>query len=292
MRGIVLAGGAGSRLAPLTRAITKQLLPVYDKPMVYYPLSTLMLAGIREILIISTPKDIPRFRELFGDGSHIGLHFEYVEQQQPEGIAQAFILGRRFINGEPIALVLGDNIFYGHGLAHRLQETVRRRHGATIFAYPVKDPQRYGVVQFDDQGHAVEIVEKPTHPKSRYAVTGLYFYDERVYDIAAALKPSARGELEITDVNRCYLADGSLYVEKLGRGVAWLDTGTPQALQQASSYIQTIEERQGLKVACIEEVAFRMGFIDHIQLERLADLADNDYGNYLREVASESDDIG
>lgn len=292
MRGIVLAGGAGSRLAPLTRAITKQLLPVYDKPMVYYPLSTLMLAGIREILMISTPKDLPRFRELFGDGSHLGLHFDYVEQPRPEGIAQALILSRRFINGEPMALVLGDNIFYGHGLARRLQETARRRHGATIFAYPVKDPQRYGVVTFDDRGHAVEIVEKPAHPKSRYAVTGLYFYDEQVYDIAAALKPSSRGELEITDVNRRYLAKGSLHVEKLGRGVAWLDTGTPQALQQASSYIQTIEERQGLKVACIEEVAFRMGFIDHTQLERLADQAGNDYGNYLREVASEPEDLG
>ena len=292
MRGIVLAGGAGSRLAPLTRAITKQLLPVYDKPMVYYPLSTLMLAGIREILMISTPKDLPRFQELFGDGSHLGLHLDYVAQPQPEGIAQALILSRRFINGEPMALVLGDNIFYGHGLARRLQETARRHHGATIFAYPVKDPQRYGVVTFDDRGHAVEIMEKPAHPKSRYAVTGLYFYDEQAYDIAAALKPSSRGELEITDVNRHYLAKGSLHVEKLGRGVAWLDTGTPQALQQASSYIQTIEERQGLKVACIEEVAFRMGFIDHTQLERLADLAGNDYGNYLREVASEPEDIG
>lgn len=285
MKGIILAGGAGTRLAPLTRVMSKQLLPVYDKPLVYYPLSTLMLAGIREILIISTPHDLPRFRDLFGDGAWLGLCFEYVEQPRPEGIAQAFILGRKFINDESVALVLGDNIFYGHGLRAKLQAAVGRTNGATVFAYRVKDPSRYGVVEFGPDGRAIDIIEKPLAPRSRYAVTGLYFYDRRVCDIAAALKPSARGELEITDVNRAYLADNSLCVEQLGRGAAWLDTGTHEALHQAANYVQAIEARQGLKVACIEEVAFEMGFIDRAQLLILADRAGNDYNAYLREVA-------
>ena len=289
MKGIILAGGAGTRLAPLTQVISKQLLPVYDKPMVYYPLSTLMLAGIREFLIISTPQDLPRFRDLFRDGAHLGLRFEYVEQPRPEGIAQAFILGRQFIAEGSVALVLGDNIFYGHGLAEQMRTAATRKDGATVFAYRVKDPQRYGVVEFDAAGRAIDIVEKPAQPKSRYAVTGLYFYDSRVCDIAVALKPSARGELEITDINRRYMQDGTLRVEKLGRGTAWLDTGTHEALHQAANYIQTIEMRQGLKVACIEEVAFQMGFIDHAQLDRLANGMGHDYGAYLRSVVAEND---
>ncbi len=285
MKGIILAGGAGTRLAPLTQVISKQLLPVYDKPMVYYPLSTLMLAGIRDIAIISTPQDLPRFRKLLRDGSHLGLRFEYIEQLRPEGIAQAFILARQFLNGASVALVLGDNIFYGHGLAQQTQAAAQIQHGATVFAYRVSDPQRYGVVEFDVQGRAIAIVEKPAQPRSNYAVTGLYFYDARVCDIAAALTPSARGELEITDVNRAYLAEGSLRVEKLGRGSAWLDTGTHEALHQAANYVQAIEARQGLKVACIEEVAYIMGYIDQAQIEKLGQSAGHEYGAYLRDVA-------
>ncbi len=287
MKGIILAGGAGTRLAPLTNVLSKQLLPVYDKPMVYYPLSTLMLAGIRDICIISTPQDLPRFRELFGDGAHLGLRFEYVEQARPEGIAQAFLLARRFLDNGPAALILGDNIFYGHGMPEQMQAATRLAKGATVFAYRVRDPQRYGVVHFDVEGRAIDIEEKPQQPKSNYAVTGLYFYDNRVCDVAAALKPSARGELEITDVNRWYLQDGSLRVERLGRGAAWLDTGTHESLQQAANYIQVIEARQGLKVACIEEVAFEMGYIDGAQLERLTAGMKNEYGSYLRDVLAQ-----
>ena len=288
MKGIILAGGAGTRLAPLTNVMSKQLLPVYDKPMIYHPLSTLMLAGLREILIISTPQDLPRFRDLFRDGAHLGLKFDYVEQPRPEGIAQAFILGRKFLNNGPAALVLGDNIFYGDGMSAQMQAAAKLGRGATVFAYRVKDPQRYGVVHFDAQGKAIDIEEKPKVPKSNYAVTGLYFYDQRVCDLAAALKSSARGELEITDLNRVYLNEGTLRVERLGRGAAWLDTGTHESLHQAANYIQVIEARQGLKVACIEEVAYQMGFIDRAQLEKLAAVMGNDYGSYLRDVAREA----
>jgi glucose-1-phosphate thymidylyltransferase len=288
MKGILLAGGAGTRLSPLTNIISKQLLPVYDKPMVYYPLSTLMLAGIREILIISTPQDLPRYRALFGDGSRLGLRFSYIEQPRPEGIAQSLILGREFIEGLPVALILGDNIFYGQGLGAQLRAAAQAKEGATVFGYRVKDPQRYGVVEFDSASRVIDIVEKPRQPKSNYAVTGLYFYDHRVCDIAAQLKPSARGELEITDVNRHYLAQGELRVEKLGRGVAWLDTGTHEALQQAANYIQAIESRQGLKVACIEEVAFEMGFISRVQLEAIANSMGHEYGAYIGDVAAQA----
>jgi glucose-1-phosphate thymidylyltransferase len=287
MKGIILAGGAGTRLAPLTNVLSKQLLPVYDKPMVYYPLSTLLLAGIREICVISTPQDLPRFRELFGDGAHLGLRFDYVEQARPEGIAQAFILARKFLANGPAALILGDNIFYGHGMPEQMQAATRLAKGATVFAYRVRDPQRYGVVHFDAAGKAIDIEEKPKQPKSNYAVTGLYFYDNRVCDVAASLKPSARGELEITDVNRWYLQDGTLRVERLGRGAAWLDTGTHESLHQAANYIQVIEARQGLKVACIEEVAFEMGYIDAAQLDRLAAGMKNEYGTYLRDVIAQ-----
>ncbi len=288
MKGIILAGGSGTRLYPVTQVVSKQLLPVYDKPMVYYPLSTLMLAGIRDILVISTPTDTPRFEALLGDGRQWGIRLSYAVQPRPEGIAQAFLVGRDFIGKDPVALVLGDNIFYGHDLAQLLSRAAARGEGATAFAYPVKDPERYGVIEFDNAGKAISIEEKPAKPKSRYAVVGLYFYDNRVVEIASQLKPSARGELEITDVNRAYLARGQLDVVPMGRGYAWLDTGTHESLLEASQFIETIERRQGLKVACPEEAAYRMGFIDAVQLRSLAEpLAKSGYGEYLLRVVSE-----
>ena len=282
MKGIILAGGSGTRLYPVTQVISKQLLPVYDKPMIYYPLSTLMLAGIREILVISTPHDTPRFIQLLGDGSQWGLTIQYATQAEPKGIAEAFIIGADFIGRDPCALILGDNIFYGHDLAHRLQARTRRREGATILAYPVHDPERYGVVEFGPDRKAVSLEEKPRHPKSRYAITGFYFYDNRVTEIARELRPSPRGELEITDVNKQYLKDDQLEVMVMGRGMAWLDTGTHESLLEAGQFIATIERRQGLKVACPEEIAYRMRYIDGAQLEALAQpLEKNGYGQYL-----------
>ena len=289
-KGIILAGGAGTRLHPLTLGISKQLLPVYDKPMIYYPLSALMLAGIRDVLVISTPQDLPRFRTLLGDGSQLGMSFQYAEQPRPEGLAQAFVIGRDFMGSAPAALVLGDNIFYGGGLRPLLEQAANRGTGATVFAYHVKDPERYGVVEFDEQRRAQSIEEKPKAPKSPYAVTGLYFYDNDVVNIAAELKPSARGELEITDVNATYLKRGTLHVTVLGRGIAWLDTGNPDALLQAANYVAALEQRQGLKVGAIEEVAWRMGFIDAAQVERLAaPLKGNPYAQYLLAIIREKD---
>ncbi len=289
MKGIILAGGAGTRLHPMTHVVSKQLLPVYDKPMIYYPLATLMLAGIREILVISTPRDLPLFESLLGDGESWGITLRYEVQPSPDGLAQAFIIGERFIGDGRCALVLGDNIFYGHDLSRDMQSASSRDSGASVFAYPVRNPERYGVVEFDKAGRAIGLEEKPEKAKSHYAVTGLYFYDNDVVDIAKTLRPSARGELEITDVNKRYLEAGKLYVEVMGRGTAWLDTGTPESLLAASTFIETIEQRQGLKICCLEEIAFRMKFIDRTQFESLAaGYGESDYGGYLTRVLDEA----
>ena len=286
MKGIILAGGSGTRLFPLTRITSKQLLPVYDKPMIYYPLSVLMLGGIREILIISTPHDLPNFKALFGDGSWLGLSIEYKEQPRPEGLAQAFIIGKQFINDDPVCLILGDNLFHGHNLPDIVKNAVKSGHGGVVFGYRVNDPERYGVVEFDPDGNVIGIEEKPAHPKSKYAVSGLYVYNKDVVGIAENLKPSARGELEITDVNREYLRRGELKVEILGRGFAWMDMGTFESMQQAASYVQAVQNRQGFKIACVEEIAYRLGYIGSDQLRQIASqMGKNDYGNYLHEVS-------